>query len=113
MQTPETSHLEKDNVVLIGEMVLSKSSLPLDSLGYNLLLRKVNQDDLYGEWWVVWFEDSGLSQKRPLNLHYAISIPDFYQEYEFGRGRVMHIRNMHIKSLEEEGIDTMIEKILE
>jgi len=113
IQSPQAPHLEKDNIVLIGQIVLGKNNYPVESLGYNLLLRKVSQEDLYGEWWVVWFEDSGLSQKRPLNLHYAIGIPEFYQEYEFGRGRVTHIRNMYTKTLEAEEIDTMIERILE
>lgn len=113
MHPPQETNLEKDNVVLIGQMVLGKKSFPSDSLGYNLLLRKVNSEDLYGEWWVVWFEDSGLSNRHPRLLHYAIGIPDFYDEYEFGRGRVMHTRNMYTKTLESEGVDSMIEKILE
>lgn len=112
MQAPQATHLEKDNVVLIGQMVLARNSSPMENMGYNLLLRKANQEDLYGEWWVVWFEDSGLSRNRPLNLHYAIGLPEFYQEYEFGRMRVMHIRNMHMNTLEAEGVDQMLEKIL-
>src|SRR5690606_33618829 len=67
MQAPQLSHLERDNVVLIGQMVLNRGSAPVENLGYNLLLRKANPEDLYGEWWVVWFEDSGLSGKYPLN----------------------------------------------
>lgn len=82
-------------------------------MGYNLLLRKAHKEGLYGEWWVVWFEDSVLSPHRPLNLHYGIKIPEFYNEYEFGRGRVSHIRNMHMGALESEGIDKMIERILD
>lgn len=113
MQAPQATYIERDNVVLIGQMVLSQNSSPMKNMGYNLVLRKANQEDLYGEWWVVWFEDSGLSRNRPLNLHYAISIPEFYEEYEFGRMRAMHIRNMHMATIETEGIDQMIEKILE
>lgn len=112
-QQPQATHLERDNVVLIGQMVLSYNSSPMQNLGYNLILRKANREDLYGEWWVVWFEDSALSQKRPLNLHYAIGIPEFYEEYEFGRMRATHIRNMRMNTLEAEGIDPMLEKILE
>lgn len=113
LQQPQATYLERDNIVLIGQMALSTNSSPMQNMGYNLVLRKANQEDLYGEWWVVWFEDSALSQKRPLNLHYAIAIPDFYEEYEFGRMRAMHIRNMRMNTLEAEGIDQMIEKILE
>jgi serine/threonine protein kinase len=112
-QPPQATHLEKDNVVLIGQMVLSRNSSPMENMGYNLLLKKANEEDLYGEWWVVWFEDSGLSRKRPLNLHYAIGVPEFYEEYEFGRMRAMHIRNMSMNTLEGEGIDQMLGMILE
>ncbi len=113
MQKPQLSYLERDNIVVIGQMILANNSSPLKNMGYNLLLKKANQDDLYGEWSVVWFEDSPLSNKRPLNLHYALPVPEFYDEYEFGRGRVLHIRNMHMNTLVAEGVDSMIEKILE
>lgn len=77
------------------------------------MLRKANENDLYGEWWLVWFNDSALLNKHPLDEHYAIGIPEFYQEYEFGRGRVTHVRTMGLNTLEGEGVDRLIEKILE
>ncbi|SCY17423.1 Serine/threonine protein kinase [Flavobacterium anhuiense] len=112
-QAPQATYIEIDNIVLIGQMVLTQNPSHMKNMGYNLLLRKANQEDLYGEWWVVWFEDSALSRTRPLNLHYAIGIPEFYEEYEYGRMRATHIRNMKMNTLESEGIDQMLEKILE
>ena len=112
MMSPQPTFIEKDNVVLIGKAVLfSKGSYNLEPWGYNLVLRRANQQDLYGEWWVVWFSDSALSGGR--NNHYALDIPAFYQEYEFGRGNVMHVRTMELKMFEFEGVDILIEKILE
>ncbi|HLO52788.1 MAG TPA: serine/threonine-protein kinase [Saprospiraceae bacterium] len=113
MQTPQATYLEKDNVVLIGQVSLSNGSHNRYSYGYNLLLRRTDLQDLYGEWWVVWFDDSAIINKHPLDYHYPLNIPDFYQEYEYGRGRAMHVRSMGMNSLKNEGIDSLIEKILE
>jgi len=113
MQSAPPTFIEKDNIVLIGKMSLDNTSTRSESWGYNLILRKSNPEDLYGEWWVVWFDDSAMIAKRSLDYHYPVRIPEFYQEYEFGRGNVMHIRSMGMNTLAEEGIDKMIEKILE
>lgn len=113
LQSFSATYIEKDNVLLIGKMNLNNHSRNSRPWGYNLILRKDNLDDFYGEWWVVWFNDSPLINKYPLDNHYAIEIPEFYQEYEFGRERVMHIRTMNMKRLKEEGMDIIIEKILE
>lgn len=113
MQKLGDTFLEKDNVVLIGKATLDNRSYNSASWGYNLILKRTNDLDLYGEWWVVWFDDSALVQKHPLDYHYALDVPEFYQEYEFGRTNVMHIRTMAMNSFQYEGIDKLIEKILE
>jgi len=110
---PQPTFIENDNVILIGQMTIDNYSYSTEVWGYNLLLRKANPEDLYGEWWVVWFDDSGLSRKYPQNYHYAIGIPEFYQEYEFGRSHTIHVRTMGTNSLKSEGIDKMIEKLFE
>ncbi len=113
MSAVSPSHIEKDNVILIGQMCLDNKTRYSEPWGYNLLLRKNNTEDLYGEWWVVWFDDSPLYRSNTNSVHYAIKTPSFYEEYEYGRDNVMHIRTMNITSLESEGIDKIIEKILE
>jgi len=113
IQSPQETNLEKDNVILIGQASLDNQSYDQASWGYNLLLRKADNEDLYGEWWLVWFDDSALANKRNLDNHYAIGIPEFYQEYEYGRGRVTHIKTMGMNTLESEGVDNLIGKILE
>jgi eukaryotic-like serine/threonine-protein kinase len=111
---PEPSFLEIDNVILIGQVAIDNFSYNAEVWGYNLLLKKSGPDDLYGEWWVVWFDDSAISRKHhPLDYHYAIGIPEFYQEYEFGRGRVIHTRTMGINTLKVEGVDKIMEKLFE
>ena len=111
MQSPPPTYIEKDNVLLIGKVVMYNGRYGQEPWGYNLILRRANQQDLYGEWWVVWFNDSAFSNKS--NEHYAIDIPDFYQEYEFGRGNVMHIRTMELNTFESKVVDSLIGKILE
>ncbi len=111
MQSPPPTFIEKDNVLLIGKVVLYNGRYGQEPWGYNLVLRRANQQDLYGEWWVVYFNDSAFSNKS--NEHYAIDIPDFYQEYEFGRGNVMHTRTMELSTFESKVVDSLIGKILE
>lgn len=105
------SFLEKDQVILIGKAQMN-SGYSAGQWGYNLLLRKTGEEDLYGEWSIVWFNDSALLQRHPLLQHYPLDTPDFFQEYEFGRGNVTHVRNMVYKLFTNEDIDETIEKIL-
>jgi eukaryotic-like serine/threonine-protein kinase len=109
----EPSYLEKDNITLIGQITLDNSSLSNTAWGYNLILRKNNSNDMYGDWWVVWFDDTAFARRHPLEYHYALGIPEFYQEYEFGRGKVIHVITMGINTLENEGIDKIFEKLFE
>ena len=113
MQDLPPTHLEKDNVILIGKATLNYGNYKKEFWGYNLLLRRANSQDLYGEWWVVWFNDGAFMNRYPSNEHYALDIPEFYEEYEFGRGNVMHVRNMELNTLASEGVDGLIGKILD
>lgn len=105
--------IQKDNVVLIGQIALNDITDMSRVWGYNLLLRKSDPSDLYGEWWVVWFNDSGFTARRTQDEHYPIGIPEFYEEYEFGRSKTIHIRTMGINTLKSEGLDKIFEKLLE
>jgi serine/threonine protein kinase len=106
------SFLEKDQVILIGKAQMN-NGYSEGQWGYNLLLRKTGEEDLYGEWSIVWFNDSAFIARHPLLQHYPLDTPDFFQEYEFGRGNVMHVRNMVYKLFTNEDIDETIGKILE
>jgi hypothetical protein len=56
--------------------------------------------------------DGSLTKAMKHLQYYLLDIPEFFQEYEFGRGNVMHVRNMVYKLLTNEDIDETIEKIL-
>jgi len=105
-----TLNIQKDNVVIIGQMAFNSISHGSRVWGYNLLLRKNEPQDLYGKWWVVWFNDSGF---RGNDSHYPIGIPEFYSEYEYGRDRTMHVRSMGMNTLESEGLDLIFDKLFE
>ena len=105
--------IQKDNVVLIGQIALNDITNMSRVWGYNLLLRKSDPSDLYGEWWVVWFNDSGFTARRTQDEHYPIGIPRDYEEYEFGRSNTIHIRTMGINTLKSEKLDKIFEKLLE
>ena len=109
----ESSFIEKDNVIFIGQVTADPFSNNVQVWGYNLLLRKSGPEDLYGEWWVVWFDDSAFARRYPHEYHYPLGVPEFYQEYEFGRGHVMHTRTMGINTLSNEGLDKIMEKLFE
>ncbi|NBP69182.1 MAG: serine/threonine protein kinase [Cytophagia bacterium] len=110
VQEVEKTYLEKDNVMLIGKAEIG-GGFSRERWGYNLILKRAGQDDLYGEWSVAWFNDSPLFAGQHFE-HYPIDIPEFYQEYEFGRGNVIHVRSMVYKFLTDEVIDSTLEKIL-
>jgi len=74
----EPSFLEKDNVILIGQVTADPVSNNTHVWGYNLLLRKSESEDLYGEWWVVWFDDTAFAARSSHEYHYPLGIPDFY-----------------------------------
>jgi hypothetical protein len=109
----ESSFIEKDNVILIGQVVADPFSNNTQVWGYNILLRKSGPEDLYGEWWVVWFDDTAFAARSRHEYHYPLGIPEFYREYEIGRGHVMHVRNMGINTLSNEGLDKIMEKLFE
>lgn len=110
VQEVEKTYLQKDNIILIGKAELS-AGYSGASWGFNLILKKTNEQDLYGEWYIVWFNDSPLVARQQFQ-HYALDVPEFYQEYEYGRGNVMHVRTMVFKYLNEDDIDATLEQIL-
>jgi len=111
IQEVQKTWIEKDNIVIIGKLSVRANKPNLNNWGYNLLLRKESELDEYGNWWLVWFSDSPLSSNHTLAEHYPIDMPDFLKEYEYGRGNIMHVRSMGLKSVEEKDIDEILEKL--
>jgi len=100
-------YLQIDNIIFTGTVLLSGSNY-----GFNLLLKRA-ENELYGEWWICWFEDSPLINKHPLEKHYPLSENELPQEYEIGRSNAMHIRRMFYKALQEEDIIKLIGKLID
>ena len=110
VQDVEKTYLEKDNVMLLGKAEIG-GGYSRSGWGYNLILKRNGPEDLYGEWSIAWFNDSPLFAGQHLE-HYPIDVPEFYQEYEFGRGNVMYVRSMVYKFLTNEDINATLERIL-
>lgn len=108
----EKSEIEINNVTLIGKLVVV-SNQSESNWGYNLVLQKESPNDLYGTWTLVYFNDHVLLNKYPLDSHYTIDIPKFYQEYNWGMSNIMHSRTMGISNLTKEIIDEILLKLFE
>lgn len=109
---PESTNIHNDNVQLVGKVNIPTGDYYSPGFGFNLILRKIDEHDLYGEWWITWFDDSPLV-RGPVNKFYPLDIPEFYTEYEIGRGRSMHTRSMEFKKMEPSDVDKLIRKLLE
>jgi eukaryotic-like serine/threonine-protein kinase len=111
LQKPAESHFKKDGVILIGKVVTSEDSANI--YGYNLLLRQQDPTDLYGEWWVCWFEDTALIRQTSHFNHYPLDENDFYKEFEIGRMNAMHVRTMYYEKLEDSVIKSVLERLFD
>lgn len=111
LNAPGDNSLKKDGVCLVGMAYYRIDSSYRELYGFNLVLRRLNPSDLYGEWWVAWFNDSALSAKGYLNSHYPLESDDFYSEYEYGRSNVMHVRQMNFAKFQQEYLDDIFEKL--
>lgn len=108
MQDIDKSIFEKEGIARIGTLGSSKPP----NYAANLLLRRISPEDIYGEWWLAWFEDSALLAKSNLNHHYALREREFYREYEICRHGGTHVRSVTVKKLEEPDIEDYLSKIL-
>ncbi len=112
LSQPEPTNIHKDNVKLTGKASVATGGYYSPGYGFNLVLRGMNEQDIYGEWWIASFTDSALTPGQVYEF-YPLDIPEFYKEYEIGRTRAMHVRNMEFKKLEVSDIDKLIRKLLE
>lgn len=101
--------LEKDGVLLVGKAQLDSNH----EFGFNLVLRRIDQDDIYGEWWICLFEDNPLSSRGQIMKGYPLNQNDFFQYFEHGRSNAVSARNMSFKKLEDTDIIALLEKLVE
>jgi serine/threonine protein kinase len=110
IQEHTKTSVETDNLMVVGKAeILSNTGHPW---GYNLLLKKESEADLYGFWDVVWFNDSAFA-KNYRTEQYAIPLPQFFDEYGFGRGHVMNVRSMSMTRFDQDMVDKLVEKLFE
>jgi len=109
-QNRETEQIESDNIILLGKAELNKL-INNRKFGFNLVLKKDSEQDLYGEWWICKFTDAPFFSNVVSGLYYAFDPNTFFTEYEFGRKRVTHSRNMEFMRLDDNEIIDLIEKM--
>lgn len=107
LQEIQPDYIETDNIVLIGSATLKLNHKGRNA-GFNVVLLRQNQDDIYGNWYICKFSDNQIFANVPNNFHYSIGTPEFYSEYNFGRGRVMHVRSMTFSLLQSDDIVNII-----
>jgi len=103
----EAHYLEKDNIIAIGTADINSQ------WGFNLLLRKADETDLYGEWWGAYFDDNPIMVTTDYKTHYSVKPPEFYREYDLGRDPVLHIRKMTLYTNIDEVIKALFEELIE
>lgn len=103
MQEYVPGYIETDNVLLIGKATIATRCEY--EFGFNLVLRKQSPSDIYGEWWICKFRNAFNASPQ---FYFAIDPPEFYNEYNFGRSRVMHNIKMDFSIFKKEDIVDLI-----
>lgn len=107
MQSPPLDYLEIDKIVLIGKAILSYHENN-QSAGFNLLLIKENQDDIYGAWKLCKFFDSPKYANHQSDFYYAIDFNSFIDKYNLCRPGVSTQRRCVIESIKSDDIENLI-----
>ena len=110
MQTPTLEYLEKDNAYFLGKAEINFGRNGTN-FGFNVPLRKQSPDDIYGEWWMGKFSHTPIFSNYVNGLYFAFEPMKFFEEYEYGRGNVMHLNEMKYKKVEDNDIADLIEKM--
>ena len=111
MMTPEPSYFESDMVQVAGYMYVTNTTQP--PYGFNLLLRKTDPNDIYGEWWVCLFSEHVLSKKSELVSDFAFTdIIKFFKEFEICRQTGTHVYKIKYEKLDEHHITSLFKKLL-
>lgn len=109
-EKPKPSIFQRENVILLGKLYFDTGDET--DWGFNLMLRKNGESDLYGEWWICWFEDTGFMRMKKdiLNNHYGIGIPEFYNHYELNSSQYT---KMYKEKFSNRITEKLIEKLFE
>jgi eukaryotic-like serine/threonine-protein kinase len=108
IQEYQPDYIEKDKVIIIGKVAMNYNLPSGHNLGFNILLLKNYDQDLYGDWWICKFTDSILFSNVAPGVYYCINTPDIFKEYNYGRRNVTHSRDMRFSRLQNEDITEII-----
>ncbi|BAV04421.1 Serine/threonine protein kinase [Filimonas lacunae] len=103
-------YIVKDRVMLVGkvivndlrfEMATRASIAEIHPAGFNIVLLKTSDSDLYGSWYTCKFSPMPLYSNMP-NYYVAMEhIQDFLNNYEYSRGSVISSINMTFDELKD------------
>jgi serine/threonine protein kinase len=108
IQGYEPDSIEKDRVIIIGEVAMNYNLPSGYPLGFNVVLCQTSEDDIYGEWRFCKFIDTPMFANVSFSLYYCIPTPKFFAEYDFGRRNVTNVRYMRTGSVSREDISDLI-----
>jgi serine/threonine protein kinase len=112
IQEYQPDYIEKDKVVLVGSVATSHLLPSGFNLGWNIVLLKESDADLYGYWRVCKFRDTvRFANVAPSEFYYYIDSPKFFEQYDFGRGNVSNVRDMTFTKLSTEDIIDLLSKL--
>jgi len=100
--------IELDKIILMGKVTTSVKKNERFQ-GFNILLRKSDDDDLYGSWWICEFSERPMFSNVQNSGRFAIDPSDFFKYYQYGRTGVMHEYIMNYRLIEDDDIISLIE----
>jgi serine/threonine protein kinase len=105
--------LERERVVLIGRASESGGMHVSKRWGFNLVLRK-RDEDLYGSWYVVYFDESNsmIMQSGPKSDHYSLATNEFNDAYEKAFNNTFGEPAATTEPLADSHIDELIGRLL-
>ena len=110
MRPPHDTTLKKEKVVLAGYIVVNPTTQPPQ--GFNIILRKSSDEDLYGEWWAASFSDHAFYSKSHHIENFAFTDSNkFLQEYDLTR-QAMHIYTVNVKELQDDDLEKILRILL-
>lgn len=101
------SFYKKENIIFIGLLKLTGCSFNYSG---NLILKKENENDLYGNWYIALFKDNAFNS-NPSPLPYGLTRDLFYKEYESSL-TAMHVKKVSQNRLTNEIIDEWLKYFL-
>ncbi len=109
MNSADKSIFRQRNIIYLGIVEADfKNISNEEKFGYNLILVK-NETDLYGNWYVASFSDSGFSRSN--RKKFALDLSDFLKDFELSFH--MHTISVDYHELHDNDLSKIVEEILQ